>query len=144
MHHRRPVGALRYVQLVALPPRPVPAATSRGSALTTAERRRYEELQADRLHIDTAAAWLHTQAWQEQYAGLHDQDRAFMTAMWLDTPSLQLDRIPPGARIRSGSGSAGQFHRPRVAGHPAHPEQLQGGNGGPVGGGHARALRAPG
>jgi hypothetical protein len=48
-----------------------------------------------------AAAWLRSQAWQEHYAGLRDQDRAFMIAMLLDTLSLQLDRIPPGVRAET-------------------------------------------
>jgi hypothetical protein len=37
-------------------------------------------------------------AWHEQYAGLHDRDRAQMLAILLDTLSLQLDRIPPVVR----------------------------------------------
>jgi hypothetical protein len=66
--------------------------------VTTAERRRFEQLRDDRRTIDQAAAWLRVMAWQEQYAGLHDRGRAQMLAMLLDTLSLQLDRIPPRVR----------------------------------------------
>lgn len=62
------------------------------------DRRRFDQLQADRNVIDTAAAWLREQAWLEQYAGLHDKDRAFMLAAVLDSVSVQLDRIPDGLR----------------------------------------------
>ena len=37
-------------------------------------------------------------AWQEQYAGLHDKDRAFMLAGLLDTLALQLDRVDAAVR----------------------------------------------
>jgi hypothetical protein len=60
--------------------------------LTTADRRRWEQLLADRKRIDQAATWLRERAWQESYAGCRDNDRAFQLAMLLDTFSLQLDR----------------------------------------------------
>jgi hypothetical protein len=65
------------------------------------DRRRWTQLQADRKAIDTAAAWLRERAWQGEYAGLHDKDRAFMIALLLDTLSLQADRIPPGVRAEA-------------------------------------------
>jgi hypothetical protein len=40
----------------------------------------------------------------EQYAGLHDKDRAFMLAGILDTLSLHLDRVPPGLRAKAVRG----------------------------------------
>jgi hypothetical protein len=69
--------------------------------MNTTDRRCYEQLQADRKAIDTAAAWLRERAWQGEYAGLHDKDRAFMLAALLDTLSLQLDRNPPGVRAET-------------------------------------------
>lgn len=72
-----------------------------GVPLNATERRRWEQLQADRQAIDTAAAWLRARAIQDGYAGLHDEDRAFQLAMLLDTLSLQLDRIPPGVRAET-------------------------------------------
>ena len=35
---------------------------------------------------------------KEQYAGLHDKDRAFMLAGLLDTLALQLDRVDSAVR----------------------------------------------
>jgi hypothetical protein len=61
--------------------------------LNTRDRRRWEELHADRQDIDRAARWLRDLAWQESYAGFKDKDRAFMVAMLLDTLSIQLDRV---------------------------------------------------
>jgi hypothetical protein len=51
--------------------------------------------------IDTAAARQREREWQERYAGLRDQGRAFMIAMPLDTLSLQLDRVGPGVRAET-------------------------------------------
>jgi hypothetical protein len=66
--------------------------------VNAAERRRWEQLKADRHDIGRAAAWLRQRAWQEQYAGLHDKDRAFMLAGLLDTLALQLDRVDSAVR----------------------------------------------
>ena len=69
--------------------------------MTTAERRRFEQLQADRAHIESAAAWLRQNASQENYAGLSDHSRALQIALLLDSLSLQLDRVPKGLRIEA-------------------------------------------
>lgn len=62
------------------------------------ERRRFEQLQADRRAVERAAAWLRERAWHEQYAGLHDKDRAFQLASLLDVLMWQLDRVDPAVR----------------------------------------------
>ena len=81
--------------------------------MNTAERRRYEALQADRQAIDRAAAWLREQAWTEQYAGLHDKDRAFALASLLDTLVLQLDRVDSAVRREGCACVAVDARRPR-------------------------------
>jgi hypothetical protein len=65
------------------------------------ERAQWEQLQADRLTLDTAAAWLRHRAWQESYAGMRDKDRAFVLAAFLESVSVQLDRVPEALRIEA-------------------------------------------
>lgn len=62
------------------------------------ERRRWNELQADRQTIDIGAAWLRTRSWEDSYAGFREKDRAFALATLLEALSVQLDRIPDGLR----------------------------------------------
>jgi hypothetical protein len=50
---------------------------------------------------------------------------------------------PPVRGANAVADAARELHRPRVAGHPAHPEQFHGRDGGPVRGGHHRAVRGP-
>ena len=69
--------------------------------------------------------------------------------------ALQPDRSPQAMQIHSARPSsvraadpvadfARELHYPGVAGHPAHPEQFQGRDGGLVRCGHRGAIRAPG
>ena len=69
--------------------------------MTAAERRRWEALQADRHTIDVAAAWLRYRAWQDSYSGFRDKDRAFVLAAFLESVSVQLDRVPEALRIEA-------------------------------------------
>jgi hypothetical protein len=75
--------------------------TLAGRDLKTAERRHYDALQADRASIEYAAAWLRQHAWQESYAGLSSKNRALALATFLESVSMQLDRIPPGLRAEA-------------------------------------------
>jgi|tagenome__1003787_1003787.scaffolds.fasta_scaffold19081001_1 hypothetical protein len=86
--------------LVALPPRPMQDRPE-GASVTTAERRRWEALQADRHALDVAAAWLRYRAWEQSYAGFKDKDRCFALASLLESLSVQLDRVPEGLRIEA-------------------------------------------
>jgi hypothetical protein len=72
-----------------------------GAPVTAAERRRLDALQADRAHIELAAAWLRQNAWQESYAGLSSKDRAFALAAFMESVAMQLERIPPGLRAEA-------------------------------------------
>lgn len=49
--------------------------------MTTAERRRWDALRADRQIVDTAAAWLRKRAIQEHYAGFKEPERALTLAL---------------------------------------------------------------
>src|SRR5690348_13573133 len=68
------------------------------------EQAQWDQLQADRRAVDTAAAWLRTLAWEESYAGFNGsggKDRAFALASFLESVSVQLDRVPEGLRIEA-------------------------------------------
>ena len=69
--------------------------------MNTTERRRWEQLQADRQAIDLAAAWLRQNASQEDFAGFRDKSRAIQVAMLVESLSLQLDRVPSGLRVEA-------------------------------------------
>ena len=69
--------------------------------MNPAERRRRDELQADRQTIDIGAAWLRTRAWEDSYAGFREKDRAFALATLLEALSIQLDRVSHGLRAEA-------------------------------------------
>lgn len=48
--------------------------------------------------VERAAAWPPERAWHEQYAGLHDKDRAFQLTSPLDLLALRLDRVDSAVR----------------------------------------------
>jgi hypothetical protein len=79
---------------------------TKGKRMNAAERRRWDELQADRRVIGAGAAWLRTNAWEQSYAGFRDKDRAFALATLMDAISMQLDRVPPGLRAEAVRAAA--------------------------------------
>ena len=60
--------------------------------------------------------------------------------------SMQINSAPPPSvrGTNQVADAARELHRPRVAGHPAHPEQLHGRDGSPVWRVYHQAVRAPG
>jgi hypothetical protein len=60
------------------------------------QRKRWEAL-----HVDLAAAWLRSQAWEQSYAGSGRRTELVAFAAFRESVSVQLDRIPDGLRVEA-------------------------------------------